>query len=56
MERLLDLLYNDMAMSTMAVQFGLTGVVAAAAGVLWYTIIRATGAGPSSARIPVRRR
>jgi hypothetical protein len=55
MERLIDLLNNDLAISSMAVQFGLIGVLAAAAGVFWYVIVRATRAAPELRSIPLRR-
>jgi hypothetical protein len=45
MERVLDLLYNDLPMSSLAVQFGLIGVVAAVAGLVWHRLAGA-GKGP----------
>lgn len=52
MERLIDLLYNDLALSSMAFQFGLVGVLAAAAGLLWYAIVRANRAAPEAPSAP----
>lgn len=41
MERILDLLYDDMAMSLLAIQFGIVGVLAAVAGLFWHQLTSA---------------
>jgi hypothetical protein len=41
MEPILDLLYDDLAMSSLAIQFGVVGVLAAIAGLAWHGLSRA---------------
>jgi hypothetical protein len=56
MERALDLLYNDLPMSSLAIQFGLIGVVAAVAGVLWHRLARAVHGPDQLQAVPPRSR
>jgi len=56
MEPILDLLYDDLAMSSLAIQFGLVGVLAAIAGLAWHGLSRAVHRPDRRQPLPAGRR
>jgi len=56
MEPILDLLYDDLAMSSLAIQFGLVGVLAAIAGLAWHGLSRAVHRPDRLQPLPAGRR
>jgi hypothetical protein len=56
MERVLDLMYNDLAMSSLAVQFGLIGIVAVVAGLVWHGLTHGVQGRQQFQLVAARRR